>query len=120
MVTSRTRRRIARFLVAVLLYGQAAIAFAACESLRPAAAQAIAETAMTCHEPEQNTNLCVSHCLAADQSLDKPSLDVPAVLLPPLPAFVPLSASVTRLLASQMWAPVTGPPLRILFRTLLI
>ena len=120
MLNLRRRRGTARLLVAVLLFAQAALAFAACEAVSaPGAAQAIAQASMTCHEPEQNTNLCVNHCLASDQSLDKPSLSVPILTFPSLTVFVPFSQPAARE-SAQMRAPVTGPPIRILFRTLLI
>ena len=120
MVRRTWLRSMARVALVAVVYAQAAIAFAACESMMPSAAQAIVQAGMTCHEPEQNTNLCVSHCLASDQSLDKPSLFVPMFALPSLPIFVSFSHPVARLSASHMRAPVTGPPIRILFRTLLI
>ena len=121
MMGSRKRRYIARLLVAATLFAQAAFAFAACNSVERGAVQAIAQSAQPCHEPEMNVNLCVGHCLASDQSLDKPALSVPEL---PTVAISVLAYAPT--LRSALYAgretakPVAGPPPRILFHSFLI
>jgi hypothetical protein len=118
---------MARLALAAMLFTQAALVFAACESAWRAPALAIALAAppgndATCHEQSGNANLCLAHCLGEDQSLDKPLVKVPALSVAPvffMPAvFVsPHEARAPRRLAVPHAA---GPPLRILFQSLLI
>ena len=80
MVRHRTRTRVAQLLLGVLLFAQAALALAGCDWLRAAPALAInASTSQApCHEePAVNANLCLAHCLSADQSADTPQVVVP-------------------------------------------
>ena len=117
----------AKALLGALLFAQAALVIAACESARRAPALAIALAASpgndaTCHEQGGNANLCLAHCLGEDQSPDKPLIKVPAFSNAPvfsLPApFVSLhDARAPRRLAVPH---SVGPPLRILFQSLLI
>ena len=121
MMGSRKRRYIARLLVAATLFAQAAFAFAACDFVERGAVQAIAQSAQPCHEPEMNVNLCVGHCLASDQSLDKPAFFIPA--LPVDPIFVLARTppvAVHLYLGRETAKPVAGPPPRILFHSFLI
>ena len=121
MMGSCKRRSIARLLVAAALFAQAAFAFAACDLGERDPVQAIAQSGQPCHQPEMNVNLCVGHCLASDQSLDKPVLFVPA--LPIVTSFV---LARTPLLTAPVCFTretvnlVAGPPPRILFQTFLI
>ena len=113
--------------LAAMLFTQAALVFAACESAWRAPALAIALAAppgndATCHEQGGNANLCLAHCLCEDQSLDKPLVKVPALSAAPVffvPAVLvsPHEACAPRRLAVPHAA---GPPLRILFQSLLI
>lgn len=121
MVSVRTRRVIGRLALVVMLFAQAAYAAAACEANGRGAAAALAEAGLTCHEPETNINLCLGHCLAGDQSLDKPSFAVPALIDAPV-LVVALRAPARRVADSsrQAVAPGCGPPPRILFQSLLI
>jgi hypothetical protein len=118
---------MARVALAAMLFTQAALVFAACESAWRAPALVIAHAAppgnnVTCHEQDGNANLCLAHCLGEDQSLDKPLVKVPALSAAPvfsMPAVLvsPHEAHAPRRLAVPH-AP--GPPPRILFQSLLI
>lgn len=79
-VFSRARiRRVAQVLLGALLFAHAAISAAACDRLDRAPAQAvIQQETMPCDaESAQNANLCLSHCLNADQRADTPQFIVP-------------------------------------------
>jgi hypothetical protein len=117
MQTRAVRRAIARLMLATLLFGQAALAIAACDWLvrSPAQVFAAAETP-SCHEaPAKNGNLCLAHCLSDDQSSSTPQLPVGALpttvyfSVPVAPAgFLPSRASWFEL-------PPPGPPPNIRF-----
>ncbi len=118
---------MARCALAAMLFTQAAMAFAACESVARAPAAVIALAAHSaggenCHDEGTNLNLCLAHCLGEDQSLDKHIVKVPAfsalVLLHGPTAYVsPRIMSAPR----RLTMPHAGaPPPRILFQSLLI
>jgi hypothetical protein len=115
-------RLVARIVAATLLFAQALVAFAECEMPVRSPAVAIASSDQPCHETRGETNLCLAHCLAADQSLDKPqtSLTQPAAVLvltiPPVSDVPYAHATVLR----HLVPPAAAPPPRILFRTLRI
>ena len=124
MFAKRTRIRTARLLIGLFLFAQGMVAFAACNWGEHSAARAVTSAASgeaPCHQADQemNANVCVMHCVAGSQSLDKPAFKLPT-----------LAAAVVLVLHSRLeWAappaselplPVAGPPPRILFRTLLI
>ena len=119
----RTRSRrafVARLMLAAMLYTQAALAMAPCDEVERSAARAIAESAQTCHEPEQSPNLCVNQCLAGDQNQYTPEL--PVLAPPALPVLV-ATASVLRQFSERFFSlplRATHPPPRILFQTFLI
>jgi hypothetical protein len=127
MVSRSNLKGMARLALAAILFTQAALVFAACESARPTPALVIAFAearieGTSCHEQEMNVNLCLAHCLGEDQSLDKPLVKVPALSVAPLffmPAVLvsPHEAHAPRRLAVPHAA---GPPPRILFQSLLI
>lgn len=127
MVARSTLKAMARLALAALLFTQAALVLAACESVRRAPALAVALAALqagdaTCHEQGGNANLCLAHCLGGDQSLDKPLVKIPALPNAPVfslltPLVSPHGARAPRHLAVPHAA---GPPLRILFQSLLI
>lgn len=121
MAGLKTRRMIGRLVLAVMLFAQAVYALAACEGNGRGAAAALAEAGQTCHEPETNINVCLGHCLAGDQSLDKPSVAVPVMIDAPV-LVVTLRAAAHWVADSgaQEVAPGRGPPPRILFQSLLI
>lgn len=122
MSRPRFVRASARFLLVVLLFAQGALAFAGCDMPERTPAAAVAASGLPCHEPTGEANLCLAHCLAADQSLDKPDVTVHplvavAVLAVPAAADLDYASLVPRRLGAPQAA---APPARILFRTLRI
>lgn len=118
-----TRQRfIARIIAVALLFTQALVAFADCQMPQRSPAAAIAAENPPCHESTGETNVCIAHCLAADQSLDKPQVSTPSPAAAPV--LVLQSASETlnaHTPAFRHFAlPAAAPPPRILFRTLRI
>ena len=126
MISRRFLKRVARGAIAVLMFAQGALALAACESMRRDPAHAIAQAGQAmgearCHEPEQNVNLCVAHCVDGDQSLDKPGFPVPAFVAAPVLAFSPMVLAAEHgVRDSRFLPPAAGPPPRIRFQTLLL
>jgi hypothetical protein len=126
MLTRRRISGVAKLLLGMLLFAQAAITFAACDL--GARAPAVAISAMRdmpcCAEEEAseglagNANLCVAHCTSDAQRVDTAGLDLPAS--PAGPALVVSLASVPVHLALRQ--PTSGghayaaPPRTILFR----
>lgn len=127
MGSRSTLKGMARLALAAMLFTQAALVLAACESAwrAPARVIALAERGMNgenCHGPGTNVNLCLAHCLGDDQSLDKPLVKVPALSVAPL-FFIPalfLSPDEARGPPGRDVPHAAGPPLRILFQSLLI
>jgi hypothetical protein len=124
MLCRSSRRRVALSLLGVLLFAQAALAAAACDWARAAPAQALAAVSdqPSCHEaPARNANLCLAHCLGADQSADTPQVQVPVQDAGPV-LVVALPEVLSQRLAHQRHAsPLpAGPPPRILFQSFLI
>jgi len=73
MVRHRTRTRVAQLVLGLLLFTQGALAMAGCDWSRAAPALTVAASSSQppCHEvPAINANLCLAHCLSADQSAD--------------------------------------------------
>lgn len=111
--------------LAAMLFVQAAMALAACDAFRtPSQALMIAAQdadKASCHEAEQNANLCLAHCQSGDQTLDKHQVKVPDAATQPVLVLTsgPARAAVA---APALWsaAPVVGPPPRILYQSLLI
>jgi hypothetical protein len=125
MMPRRRRFLAALTALAAMAFAQAAYALAACDPTgAPSRAQMIvaqqAEPA-PCHAPADNATLCLAHCQAGEQTLDKHQVKVP-------------DASCGAVLRVQAWpdthspvryiqrvpSPAAGPPPRILFQTLLI
>jgi hypothetical protein len=122
-VFSRSRiRRVARVVLGALLFAHAAISAAACDLFDRAPAQAFVQhEAMPCDaESGQNANLCLSHCLNADQRADTPQFIVPT-----WSATTPLAVAVVDLRSDpiatrqQVVLRSAAPPPRILFQTFL-
>ena len=124
MVRHRTRTRVAQLVLGLLLFAQGALAMAGCDWSRagPTLAIVASSSRPPCHEaPAVNANLCLAHCLSADQSADTPQ-----VVLPAWVDFAPITVvAVDRLIARVVdmqfvlpWPSV--PPPRILFQTFLI
>jgi hypothetical protein len=124
MISRRTRTRVAQLTLGVVLFAQAALATAACDWLQAAPARAIAANSSDrpCHEePANNANLCLAHCLSADQSADTPQFVVPVwVDCAPI-TVVAIDRRITRSVDVQFVLPWPSvPPPRILFQTFLI
>jgi hypothetical protein len=126
VIPRRHLRPLAAVLIGALLFAQAAVALAACESLSRAPARAIAQgdqppVKERCHEQGENVNLCVAHCLAGDQSFDKPASPLAAAA--PAPVLrLELAPALNRPETAQRrlpHPPAAAPP-RILFVSLLI
>lgn len=117
---------MARTLIAALLFAQGALALAACDWARRVPAQAIAPGAILadgerCEMQARSINLCVAHCLAEDQSSDKPSLSLPTIAdVPFLVAHrvTPRPAHAAR--AAEPLRRAAGPPIHIRFQSLLL
>ena len=127
MISRSTLNAMARLALAAMLFTQAVLVFAACESAwrAPAFVIALAEHRMdgeNCHEQGINVNLCLAHCLGEDQSLDKPLVTVPAragapVLCVPVLHVAPHDECAPPHLGVP---PAATPPPRILFQSLRI
>jgi hypothetical protein len=116
------QRFVSRIAIAALLFAQALVAFADCRMPARSPAAAIAVENPPCHESSGETNLCVAHCLAGDQSLDKPQSSVPAPAAAPV-LVLQLASDMQYASAPAVWRfvpPAAAPPPRILFRTLRI
>jgi hypothetical protein len=118
---------MARLALAAMLFAQAALAVAACESAWRSPALAIVHAeggtdGEDCHEQGINVNLCLAHCLGEDQSLDKPVVKAPAFCIAPILLMSAVSVSPDQARVPQRRAAplAAGPPLRILFQSLLI
>lgn len=118
-----TRRRIARGLLGALLFVQVALAMA-CDWQSANAAQAVAAqaTAPSCHDaPALNTNLCLTHCLGADQTSTDHEVAVPAWAPGAVLAVLPLEPVAMRSPGLAFVLPRAGaPPPRILLHSFLI
>ena len=128
MGARRALRRAAAAGLAAMLFAQAALVLAACslDAGAPSRGMALAMTAAAepqaqCHEEAPATDtLCVAHCQASDQTLDKYQAKVPLLpvhLLPTVAARV--VPPVTVFLPTEP-LPAASPPARILFQSLLI
>ena len=121
----RTRRRFGAAIAALaaMFFAQAAFALAACDPVQgKSRAHMIAQQtdSAPCHEPAENASLCLAHCQAGEQTLDKHQVKVPEPLSGAV-LFVraPQVPQVVRFV-SRAPSPTAGPPPRILFQTLLI
>jgi hypothetical protein len=123
MISRGAIRKIASVVLAALLFAQAAVAAASCDMPDRAPAQVFSRPApMPCHEePAQNANICLAHCLSADQSADTPQVVVHA-----FNGTAPLNIAVDEgriypaaALRYKLPRPAAPPP-RILFQTFLI
>jgi hypothetical protein len=119
LIRSRIRST-AKVMLFALFFAQAAIAAASCDMPGRTPAQAFAhETQMPCHEePAQNANVCLAHCLSADQSADTPQ-----VIVHDWSGALPLTVAVVEYQSSradvwQRYLPhPAAPPPRILFQS---
>jgi len=124
MMRPRHRLLAAFAALAAMFFAQAAFALAACSPVQAQSrAHMIAQQAETapCHQPADNANLCLTHCQAGEQTLDKHQVKVPdasteaVLVVRAVPQIRQLASALPR-----MPSPSAGPPPRILFRTLLI
>jgi hypothetical protein len=106
-----------RWLVALLLFGQFALAAGACTLpiVFPAAAY---QSSASCHDEEGGSaNLCLAHCLQGDQTLD--SYHGASIAAPPRSG-IQISRNATSSIPvsfrKPLWA--TGPPASIRFCSL--
>ena len=113
--------------LSLLLFGQGALAAAACDWLQRSPAQAVAGgESPPCHEAaptQRNANLCLADCQSGMQSLDKPSVTVHAMPVAPVLVVRLIAPSATvALIAALPYAihPPGAPPPRILFHSFLI
>ena len=125
MMRSRPRLLAAVAALTAMFFAQAAFALAACGSgqeqsrVRMIAAPVV--DSAPCHEPADNANLCLTHCQAGEQTLDKHQVKVPDVSAEAV--LVVRALPQTRRIASsapRTPSPAAGPPLRIIYRTFLI
>jgi hypothetical protein len=121
---SRHRLLAAFAALAAMFFAQAAFALAACSPVQAQSrAHMIAQQDATapCHQPADNANLCLTHCQAGEQTLDKHQVKVPdasaqaVLVVRVLPPARPIARANLR-----TPSPAAGPPPRILYRTLLI
>jgi len=115
----------ARLLLAALLFAHGALSLAACTWMQRAPALAVAHANQPAGEPcpmlEQNKNLCVAHCLGEDQSLDKPSIAMPALAAAPAFALRAIALKPHHLAhAADLIPTAIGPPLHIRFQSFLL
>lgn len=123
MLSRRSIGRVSRLLLGLLAFAQAALAWSACEWLERAPQRAIAEQHAQpaegdCHRVDVPlTNLCLMHCMDNQQSLDKPSLQLPALAdAAVLVVHSPLAAAARTEAVWRNVPPLAGaPPPRILF-----
>jgi hypothetical protein len=124
MVRHRTRARVAQLMLGVLLFAQAALALAGCDWLRAAPALAISASSShpPCHEaPAVNPNLCLAHCLSADQSADTAQVVVPVWIDAAPIMVVAIGPWIAPALHLRFVLPrPSAPPPRILFQSFLI
>lgn len=127
MSRRRARRLSAVLGLAAILFAQAALALVVCNleggapSRGLAVAVAAAEAPGPCHEQAPaNDKLCIAHCQASDQTLDKYQAKVPVL---PVDVLRVSQVDVNRhppVFLPPARVPVASPPVRILFQSLLI
>ena len=129
MVSLRRPLRLAAAAgLAAMLFAQAALVLAACklEGGAPSRGAALAmtvtaEPAAACHEEGAAIEaLCVAHCQAGEQTLDKYQAKLPLLAVHLLPAFVVRAVPWPAVTLPLDPVPVASPPARILFQSLLI
>lgn len=125
MLPRRSLLRSARLVLGAFLLAQAALALAACEWGARDVARAVSAAAGSgnapCHDSGKaalEPSLCLPHCLGEQQSLDKPSLAVPAVAAIAVLWVAPCApAQVQRVVRPEWPLAAASPPPRILFQS---
>jgi len=117
----RSRTRVAQLMLGLLMFAQAALAFAGCDWMGAAPALAISASSSQppCHEESTgNANLCLAHCLSADQSADTPQVVVHALNCAALLtiAVAEVRSYPAAVLRYKLPRPAAPPP-RILFQS---
>jgi hypothetical protein len=113
----RFRARTGRWLLALLLFAQFALAVQACTLPGASPSTAYAPSA-SCHDLERGSaNACLAHCLQGDQTLDSSHGVAPAA---PASAGFPLPPAVFIPFSVSFQEPIGGtdPPLSIRFCSL--
>lgn len=129
MLLRRQISGLAKFVVAALLFTQAALAVAGCDLGQRSAAQAVTasgETVCPDHGApgalDSNANLCLVHCTSEAQNVDSAgvaqSLSSPAAVLT-VPLMPEACSTTARLPAAAVHA-FSAPPVRILIHNLRI
>jgi hypothetical protein len=128
MFPRRALLRTTRLLFGIFLLAQMTLALAACNFVARDAARAVAAAAgnasAPCHEsgePATDSGLCLPHCLGGQQSLDKPSVTIPALAPVAVHSAVPAAAAhALHAARRERPLPAAAPPRRILFQSFLI
>lgn len=128
MLRRRSLLRSARLVLGAFLLAQAALALSACDwGARDAARALLAaagSSAAPCHgsgNSAPDPDLCLPHCLGEQQSLDKPSLTVPAAAAVAVLWIAPSAPALAqRVVRRERPLAVAAPPPRILFQSFLI
>ena len=120
---------IAKLVLGLLLFAQAAVAVAACDWGQRAPARAVAAMAAMsenpcCAEDEApgglagNANLCLAHCTSDAQSVDTSAVALPALSTAAVLTVSPMLPSRSFVLrrASSIDYAFTAPPASILFQ----
>jgi hypothetical protein len=116
----------ARLALAGMLFAQAALAVAGCvlETRSAALAVTVASSGGSepCHDDDTAASgaLCVVHCATSSQTPDKPPHPLPVLAAGVHAGFLALAPRAAPLALREAPHPVSGPPRRILYRTLLI
>jgi len=128
MLRCRSLLRSARLVLGAFLLAQAALALSACDWGARDVARALLAAAggseAPCHgsgNAAPDPDLCLPHCLGEQQSLDKPSLAVPAVAVVAVPWIVPIAPTQAQhVVRRERPLASAAPPPRILFQSFLI
>src|SRR5688500_6191879 len=125
MISRSARQGWARLMLAALPFAQGALSLAPGSWTRGVPAIAVAHANQPASEPcpmlEQSKNLCIAHCLGEDQSLDKPSIAMPALAAAPAFALRAIALKPHHLAnAADLIPTAIGPPLQIRFQSFLL
>jgi hypothetical protein len=128
MLCRRQISGFAKFVVAALLFAQAALAVAGCDLSQRSAVQAVAAVGEApCHDHEapgaleSNANLCLVHCTSDAQNVEsavlalQPFTALAVLTVPPAP-----EACRVNWRRSAAASPYAAPPVRILTHNLRI
>ena len=118
MATRSTRLLIARITLAMMLFAQGAMVWAACDWLGSSPDRAVLAAAEVapCHDSGFGA-ACLTHCLSDRQAVQKVTTDIPAMPAAPVltPAFDPVAKAAFTPLPDTAFS--TGPAWRILLQS---